>query len=234
LPNPARRRPGATALGRAGAPRAYPGGGAVSAPPASPWQRRWQERYEAETWLFGTEPNEWLRSNAWRLSPGMRALCPGEGEGRNAVFLAREGLAVTAVDFAPAALARAEALAALERVRIETIAADLCAWTWPEAAFDLVALVFLQLTPDERVVVHRAAARALAPGGWLVLEAFARGERLACGPRTDESRYDAAMLRNDFAGLSLHALTAGTVLLAEGQGHRGEATVVRLLARRGA
>jgi SAM-dependent methyltransferase len=204
----------------------------VSAPKPSPWQRRWQERYEETTCLFGTEPNEWLRSNAWRLSPGMRALCPGEGEGRNALFLAGLGLAVTAVDFAPAALARAEASAARQGLRIETVTADLCTWAWPEAAFDLVALVFLQLSPDQRAVVHRAAARALAPGGWLVLEAFAKGERLGCGPRTEESRYDAPMLRDDFAGLRLHALTVGTVLLAEGEGHRGEATVVRLLARR--
>lgn len=206
----------------------------MSAPSPSPWQRRWQERYEAGAWLFGEAPNEWLVSNAWRLSPGMRALCPGEGEGRNAVFLAGLGLAVTAVDFAPAALARAEALAARRGVAITPLAADLSVWDWPEAAFDLVALIFVQLSPAERRAVHAGALRALAPGGWLVLEAFARGEPLACGPRTDESRYDAAMLRADFPGLTVHALTTGTVLLAEGEGHRGEATVVRLLARRAA
>jgi SAM-dependent methyltransferase len=206
----------------------------MSAPalPPSPWQRSWQERYEAAAWLFGEAPNAWLASNAWRLSPGMRALCPGEGEGRNAVFLAALGLSVTAVDFAPAALARAASLAERRGVAITTVAADLSVWDWPEAAFDLVALIFVQLTPEERRAVHARALRSLAPGGWLVLEAFAKGERLACGPRTDESRYDAAMLRGDFPGLTLHALTTGTVLLAEGEGHRGEATVVRLLARR--
>jgi SAM-dependent methyltransferase len=200
----------------------------------SPWAARWQARYAEGEALFGLAPNEWLRSNAWRLSPGMRALCPGEGEGRNAVFLATLGLSVTAVDFAPLALARAEALAAEAGVAVATVAADLSTWAWPEAAFDLVALVFLQLTPDERGVVHAAAARALSPGGLLVLEGFAKGERLACGPKGDESRYDAALLRQDFADLEILSLTTGTVLLAEGEGHRGEATVVRLLARRAA
>ncbi|QXM23440.1 methyltransferase domain-containing protein [Elioraea tepida] len=203
-------------------------------PPPSPWQRRWQERYEAGAWLFGEAPNEWLVSNAWRLKPGMRALCPGEGEGRNAVFLASLGLAVTAVDFAPAALARARSLAARRGVAITTLCADLASWDWPEAAFDLVALIFVQLSPEERRAVHAGAGRALAPGGWLVLEAFARGGPPGCGPRTEESRYDAAMLRDDFPGLVMHALTTGTVLLDEGEAHRGEATVVRLLARRGA
>lgn len=198
------------------------------------WQEHWQARYAEGEALFGTVPNEWLRSNAWRLVPGMCALCPGEGEGRNAVFLATLGLAVTAVDFAPLALARAKALAARQGVTIDTVTADLSTWAWPEAAFDLVALVFLQLTPDERAVVHAGAARALAPGGLLVLEGFAKGERLACGPKGDQSRYDAALLRQDFAGLEILALTTGTVLLAEGDGHKGEAIVVRLLARRAA
>jgi len=198
----------------------------------SPWAARWQARYAEGEALFGLAPNEWLRSNAWRLEPGMRALCPGEGEGRNAVFLASLGLAVTAVDFAPLALARAEALATRHGVTIDPVAADLSTWAWPEAAFDLVALVFVQLTADERSVVHAAAARALAPGGLLVLESFAKGERLSCGPKGDESRYDAAMLRRDFAALEILSLTTGTVLLTEGEGHNGEATVVRLLASR--
>jgi SAM-dependent methyltransferase len=198
------------------------------------WQERWQARYAESEALFGEAPNEWLRSNAWRLHSSQRALCPGEGEGRNAVFLAGLGLAVTAVDFAPLALARAEARAARHGVAIETVAADLSTWAWPEATFDLVALIFVQLTEDERVPVHAAAARALAPGGLLVLEGFAKGERLACGPKTDASRYDAVMLRHDFRGLEILSLTTGTALLAEGEGHRGEATVVRLLARRAA
>lgn len=196
------------------------------------WRDRWQARYSAGAWLFGDEPNEWLRSNAWRLRPGMRALCPGEGEGRNAVFLASLGLDVTAVDFAPAALAHARDLAARRGAPIVTVEADVARWPWPEAAFDLVALIFVQLSADERVPVHRGAMQALAPGGLLVLEAFGRGPARSCGPRGDESRYDAAMLEADFAGLEILALTEGTVRLTEGEGHRGPASVVRLLARK--
>ncbi|WP_291298319.1 bifunctional 2-polyprenyl-6-hydroxyphenol methylase/3-demethylubiquinol 3-O-methyltransferase UbiG [Elioraea sp.] len=199
--------------------------------PGESWQQRWQARYAAAAWLFGDAPNDWLASNAWRLRPGLRALCPGEGEGRNAVFLASLGLDVTAVDFAPAALARATSLAASRGVSINTVTADLARWTWPVAAFDVVALVFVQMTADERVPMHRGARAALAPGGLLVLEAFAKGEALACGPRGDASRYNAAMLREDFAGLTIVSLTSGTALLAEGEGHRGEANVIRLLAR---
>jgi SAM-dependent methyltransferase len=197
------------------------------------WRDRWQSRYGETAWLFGREPNAYLRSLEARLPRQGRALSLGEGEGRNAAWLAARGLAVTAVDFAPIALDRARALAAERRHEIETIVADVARWQPPEAAFDLVTLIFLQLSPDERVPAHHAAMTALAPGGLLVLEAFARGDRLACGPKSDDSRYDEAMLRADFAGLEILELLSGTVLLEEGEGHSGLARVVRLFARRG-
>lgn len=197
------------------------------------WRDRWQKRYADEPWLFGRTANLYLQSLDARLPRQGRALCLGEGEGRNAVWLAKRGLAVTAVDFAPAALARAASLAAECGVTIETVEADVSVWQPPPAAFDLVTLIFLQLSPDERVPAHRAALAALAPGGVLVLEAFAKGERGACGPKSDESRYDETTLRADFAGLEILELLSGAVLLEEGEGHRGPARVVRLFARRG-
>lgn len=199
---------------------------------ANPWQEKWQRRYAARSGTFGTAPNAFLVSQQWRLRAGARALCPGEGEGRNAVWLARRGLAVTAVDFSAIALTRARQSAADAGVIVTTVEADLARWDWPASAFDLVVLIFLQLSPDERVRVHAGAARALAPGGQLLLEAFARGSRLACGPPTDASRYDTAMLQADFAGLEIIETMQGMTTLDEGEGHRGAADVVRLIARK--
>jgi len=196
-----------------------------------PWAARWETRWRDHPGLFGHAPNAWLAAQASLLRPGLRALLPGEGEGRNALFLARLGLSVTAVDFSPTALARLSAAASAERLPVETIVADLSRWPWPEAAFDIVALIFVQLSAEERVPVHEGAARALATGGVLLLEAFARGPVRATGPRGDESRYDAAMLRADFRGLSIVSLAEETAMLAEGAGHQGSASVVRLVAR---
>lgn len=196
------------------------------------WREKWQRRYAEREFLFGTAPNAFLVSHAQHLAPGSRVLCAGEGEGRNAVWLARQGHLVTAVDFAPLALDRAARLAGEAGVAITCIEADLARWSWPNAAFDAVLLAFVQVTPEERGAIHAGAARALAPGGKLLLEAFGRGARLACGPPTDDARYDAAMLRTDFAALDVIELLAGTVTLAEGEGHRGSANVVRLVARR--
>jgi SAM-dependent methyltransferase len=187
----------------------------------------------------GTAPNAYLRSHAHRLIPNMRALCPGEGEGRNAVWLAECGCRVTAVDFVPAALARAEALATERRVSLTTIEADLAAWTWPAESFDLVALIFVQVSPAERERIHAGAVRALAPGGLLLLEAFATGadsagKRLACGPPSDDARYNEATLRQDFAALDITELLVGQTTLREGTAHDGPARVIRLAASKAA
>jgi hypothetical protein len=198
----------------------------------NPWRGKWQRRYRNQPFPFSTEPNAFLVSHARHLGPGLRVLCPGDGEGRNALWLARQGCHVTAVDFSDVALARLGECAARDGVPVTAIEADLSRWDWPRQAFDLVALIFVQLTPDQRVPVHAGAAASLAPGGTLLLEAFARGERLACGPPTDEARYDAAMLRRDFAGLDVLELLTGQVTLAEGDGHLGPANVVRLVAAR--
>lgn len=197
---------------------------------SNPWAAKWAARYAQRAHAAGTAPNAYLRSHAHRLFPNMRALCPGEGEGRNAVWLAESGCHVTAVDFAAQALARAEKLAADRRVQITTIEADLSTWDWPAASFDLVALVFVQVTADERAKIHAGAVRALAPGGLLVLEAFAQGERLSCGPPTDDARYSEATLRQDFAALDIQELLVGTTTLREGTAHDGPARVVRLVA----
>jgi SAM-dependent methyltransferase len=201
----------------------------------NPWAAKWAARYALRAHAAGTAPNAYLRSHAHRLVPNMRALCPGEGEGRNAVWLAEAGCLVTAVDFAAQALARAEKLAADRRVQITTIEADLSTWHWPAASFDLVALIFVQVTADERAKIHAGAVRALAPGGVLLLEAFAQGAnaeggRLACGPPTDDARYSEAILRQDFAALDIQELLVGMTTLREGTAHDGPARVVRLAA----
>ncbi len=207
-----------------------PAGDAPHTAPA--WRDRWQERYQAAPWLFGRNPSAWLIGLDPILPRQGRALSLGEGEGRNAVWLAQRGLSVTAVDFAPVALARAGLLAAEACVRLTLIEADITQWRPPAGGFDLVLLMFLQLPPAERVPAHRAAVEALAPGGLLVLEAFAPGPWRDCGPKTDDARYDPATLQHDFRGLTVLELMTGLAVLGEGEAHRGEASIVRLLARR--
>jgi len=197
-------------------------------------QALWDARYAAEDYLFGTRPNDYLRSQAPRLAPGQRALAVGDGEGRNAVWLARQGLDVTLVDISPVGLEKARRLAREHGCRIETIAADLTQWDWPVDQFDLAVEIFVHVPVAERQAIHRAMAASLKPGGLALVEAFQKGQtaRSSGGPRTAPLLYDAGALAEDFAGLSTLELLEGTVRLAEGSKHRGLAQVVRYLGQR--
>lgn len=194
----------------------------------------WDAKYADPGFMFGTAPNLHLRGIAHRLRPGMRALALGDGEGRNSVFLAGLGLSVTAVDWSAAGLAKAAALAREAGVAPRFVQSDLTTWTRPEAAFDLVAWIFVHLPPADRAIVAAGAAAALAPGGLLALEAFAPAPpgRRAGGPRDQALLWTRAEVERLFPALEVLELFEGAVLLDEGPKHQGVAEVVRALLRR--
>lgn len=195
----------------------------------------WDARYGSGDFAFGEEPNRYLEALGHRLRPGLRALCLGDGEGRNGVWLAARGLDVTSADWSPVGVAKARALAARRGVALRAEVADLVAWEgWPVGACDLVAWVFVHLPPADREAVAARAVAALAPGGWLLLEGFspAQGGRRSGGPRDRDLLWTGDEARRLFGALVLEECLEGTVRLDEGPRHRGEAEVVRGLWRR--
>lgn len=194
----------------------------------------WNSVFSAEDYVYGHVPNAHLVAHAGRIKATGRVLVPGDGEGRNGVWLAGRGFQVLSVDASAAGLAKARRLARARGVAIETEEADLLDWDWPVAAFDAVVSVFLHFRPDERRPVHAAMARALRPGGVMILEAF-RPEQLAFasgGPKDPAMLYRAADLRADFSGLAVAELEEAEVDLDEGPFHQGRGAVVRLVAVR--
>src|SRR5215475_9579824 len=102
---------------------------------------RWETRFSAPGYWFGTAPNAFLASQAHRLRPGQTALAIADGEGRNGVWLAERGLDVLSLDFSPRAGEKARALAAERGVRLRTEQADVTTWNWPVSEFDLIAAI---------------------------------------------------------------------------------------------
>ena len=194
----------------------------------------WDERFAKDGYAYGTRPNRWLEAQAGHLRAGGRVLCLGEGEGRNAVWLAERGHAVEAIDGSAVGLAKAQALAARQGVTIATTVADLADFVPAPAAYDAVVLVYLHLPPALRAVVHARAAAALRPGGLLVLEAFTPAQLgfTSGGPRQADMLYTAELLRADFPGLAWEPLVEEELELDEGPLHQGRAAVVRALGRR--
>ena len=201
--------------------------------PASPERLFWERRYSEPAYAYGIEPNGFLVEVADRIPPGP-VLCLAEGEGRNAVWLAGRGHAVTAVDAADAGVAKAAALARTRNVRIETVAADLALFPISPESWSGIVAIFAHLPPPLRRAVHRAAAAGLAPGGVFVLEAFTL-RQLAFGtggPQKRELLYTIDELREDLAGLNLEIGRELERDVVEGNYHTGRAAVVQVLARR--
>lgn len=195
----------------------------------------WDHRYaSADGYVFGTEPNDFLRGAARWIPARGRVLCLGEGEGRNAVFLARRGHEVVAVDQSAAGLRKAAALAARHEVAIGTEVADLAEFAIAPDAWDAVVCVFLHLPPPLRQRVHRAAVAGLRPGGVFILESYGPAQlgRSTGGPQDAALLPGLAELKPACDGLELLAARELEREVVEGTGHTGAAAVVQLLARR--
>ena len=196
---------------------------------------RWNGRFAAPGFVFGTAPNAFLASQSTRLSPGMSALCVADGEGRNSVWLARQGLAVTAFDFSPVGLAKAKAFAARAGVAIDYRLADVNDWNWDERQYDLVAGIFIQFVgPAERARMFAGMIRALKPGGLLLLEGYGpkQLEYATGGPKKLENLYTEALLSESFGDLEILHLAAYDAEVDEGAGHKGMSALVDLVARK--
>lgn len=166
--------------------------------------RDWDQRYAIGDYLFGTEPSAFLVSIADYLKPGMRALSIGDGEGRNSVWLAKQGLHVTAIEQSSVAQAKARQLAQQQQVEIEFICEDILRWQWPNTPFDLMTLIFVHLPPAERDRLHQLMLESLAPGGFLLLEAFHKQMVThASGPSNEDMLYDLDLTESAFAALDI-------------------------------
>ena len=195
----------------------------------------WDERFSEPGYKYGTAPNAFVFEQASRLPVGARVLVPGDGEGRNGAWLAQQGHRVLSVDGSHVGLAKAQALARERGVTIETLHADLTEWTPAPASCDAIVLTFVHLPGTVRRDVHRRLARALVPGGWLILEAFHPSQlsRSSGGPKDIDMLVTLAVLRDDFSGLLDERLGLETeTLLDEGPGHQGPAAVTRYVGQR--
>jgi 2-polyprenyl-3-methyl-5-hydroxy-6-metoxy-1,4-benzoquinol methylase len=195
----------------------------------------WNRRFAREDFIFGLEPNEYLRSHAALLRAGSRALCVADGEGRNSVWLARQGLRVDAFDIAERGVDKARALAAQAGVSVDYRVADGDRLAWPTEAYDLVAAIFVQFAdPAMRERLFANMTRTLRPGGLLVLQGYTP-KQLGYGtggPPIQSHLYTEEMLHAAFADMHIVELRAYEAELAEGTQHHGRSALIGLVARK--
>ncbi len=191
----------------------------------------WDEKYSTAEYLFGTRPNRFLVECAATLTPG-HALSLGEGEGRNAVYLAGLGFDVTAVDQSAVGLRKARRMAHQFNVTVATLHADLNDFIIAPACWDLILCFFVHLPPEERAPLHRKVVQGLRPGGVYILEGFSPEQVKFAnhGPRTPGQFYDLPTLRAELAGLEFHIARQVERLLDDAEPELGMCAVTQVLA----
>ncbi|MDA8094857.1 MAG: class I SAM-dependent methyltransferase [Betaproteobacteria bacterium] len=195
----------------------------------------WDERYSAPEYIFGTQPNAFLASQRDRLKAGMRALAVADGEGRNGVWLAEQGLDVRSVEISPLAIEKAQRLAQERGVSMHFECADLLAWDWGVARFDLIAAIFIQFVgPEGRAHIFRGMIDALKPGGLLLLQGYTpkQLEFKTGGPPVAENLYTESLLKESFGELEILHLHTHEDFIAEGTHHHGMSALIDMVAQK--
>ena len=191
----------------------------------------WDERYATDEFVYGRQPNDFLVSQVSALPLG-KVLCLAEGEGRNAVWLARQGYQVTAVDASAVGLEKARRLAAEHEVEVEIIQADLGDFDIASESWDAVVSIFCHLPAVLRRQVHARVANGLRSGGVLLLEAYTprQLEFGTGGPPVAEMMMDKDVLSDELDGLVFRYAAECLRDVNEGRFHHGEGAVVQLVA----
>ena len=191
----------------------------------------WEQRYGSDDYIYGTEPNSFLR-DAVADGPIGDALCLADGEGRNGVHLAGLGHRVTSVDITEAGMAKAAKLAKERGVGLTTIVADLGGFDLGERSWDLIVSIFAHTPPPVRARIHGSIATALRPGGVFILEAYTPDEigRGTGGPPVPELTMDLDRLRPELVGMNIHHALETVRPVVEGSGHTGDGAVVQIIA----
>ena len=191
----------------------------------------WDERYSADDYAYGTEPNDFLHSVVDKIPKG-RVLCLAEGEGRNAVFLAQHGYEVIAVDSSPVGLEKALKLANSRGVTINTECNDLTEYTIPKESFEGIISIFCHLPPAARKILHKKVVNGLKPGGVMILEAYTPKQLnyKTGGPPVEEMTMTLSGLKKELSGVNFDYGKELVREVVEGKFHTGTGAVVQIVA----
>jgi 2-polyprenyl-3-methyl-5-hydroxy-6-metoxy-1,4-benzoquinol methylase len=202
------------------------------------WTNRWDERYASEEFAYGTQPNNYLREQLAKLTPGA-ILFPAEGEGRNAVFAATQGWDVSAFDISIEGQKKAQQLAASKNVSIDYKVGELQTLPYTPEQFDAIALIYAHFPADIKSLYHKTLSKYLRKGGIVIFEAFskkhldylAKNEKVG-GPKDPGSLFSIEEIKADFSEFDFIELVETEIELNEGIYHNGVGSVVRFVAEK--
>jgi SAM-dependent methyltransferase len=193
----------------------------------------WNQRFSADEFTYGTEPNIFYKESIEKLSPG-KILLVGEGEGRNSVYAAKLGWNVDAIDFSSTARGKALKLAAKNNVTINYRIESLDLFFPHNNYYDAVGVIFVHLEPGLRNEVHQRLSDSLISGGRIIMEVFSKSQlgKSTGGPQDINMLYSIEDITKSFPHLKSEYLIEQNVYLSEGKHHSGEGSVVRFIGQK--
>lgn len=193
----------------------------------------WNERYATDEYIFGKEPNVFFKSVIGTLPPG-KLLVPAAGEGRDAVYAAKLGWDVLALDLSSIARDKALNFAKESNVTIRYELGNIADFKCEPNIFDAVALIYFHLPPALRHETHTSLAQCVKPGGTIILEAYNKRQinNDSGGPKQLDMLMSSEELANDFTSLRIIQNEEIETILQEGMRHVGKADVIRLVAKK--
>lgn len=195
-------------------------------------QEFWNTRYAKPRFVYGTKPNKWFAACLAKLVNKGKILLPAEGEGRNAVYATKEGWQVDALDFSESAREKALQLAEREKVEINSYElGDLSDFPFKINYYDVIGLIYVHIPSEWRENFHQKMEASIKIGGHIIIEAFDKNQlgKNGGGPKNLDQLYDLEVVKNDFQTIDwLHAEFLSNHKLKEGDGHNGDASVIRL------
>ena len=196
-------------------------------------QEFWNKKYDKEEFFYGKKPNEFLAACINNFSKNERILFLGEGEGRNAVYFAKKGYDVRALDASDIGLKKLTEFAKEEGVNVKTTCLDLEQWR-ASKKFGGILASFLHLESPLREQVFQKIEDGLKPGGFFVAEFFSKKQLNynSGGPKDENLLYGVDSFKGLFKTSIIHKLLEEEVVLDEGNGHKGKASVIRLIVQK--
>lgn len=193
------------------------------------YKKMWDERYSQNDLVYGKEPNEYFKEKLDKLKPG-KLFMPGDGEGRNSIYAAKNNWIVTSVDYSSVAVEKAKHYAEHEKVKADFINADLSNYNYPENYYDAAGIIFFHLQSPEKEIIHANIVKSMKPGGAVIMEVFSNNQLKygSGGPRNKNALYSIEEIAEYYKKFDLIELIEKEIQLNESIHHSGPASVIRL------
>ena len=196
----------------------------------------WDKRFSQPEYVFGKDPNRYLKEQATiYLKPSAKVLCVADGEGRNSVWLAKQGMNIDAFDLSATAVNKAKQLADLEKVKVSFNVASTSSWNWKPDYYDAVVAIFIQFaTPNMRVDLFQQMRNSLRPGGILILQGYTpkQLEYKTGGPPSIDHLYTTELIQDLLKGMKVIDWREYEEEIHEGEGHHGMSALMGVVAQK--